>query len=102
MTTAQTSSPSTRFPEQESILALAAAAQSDPTELDKLVVAFAVASEHGKALERKTERLERQLHLMGLRIASLTNRMFGRSSEKLDKDQLRLFLEEQFPGGVPR
>lgn len=101
MTTAQTSSTSTRFPEQESILALAAAAQSDPTELDKLVVAFAVASEHGKALERKTERLERQLHLMELRIASLTNRMFGRSSEKLDKDQLRLFLEEQFPGGVP-
>lgn len=101
MATEQANPMTEHFPEQEHILALAMAAQSDPAVLDQLVADFALASERGRRLERKNGFLAREVERLQMRLASLLHRLYGRSSEKLDKDQLRLFLEEELSGGVP-
>ena len=82
---------------QDDILALALRAKSDAAAIDELAVALATTSEAARKGGRRIESLERQIAALEHRLSVLLRRTFGRSTEKIDPDQLRLFLGEAAP-----
>lgn len=98
MAAAGTHQSATQFLDHESILVLANEARSEQGAVDKLAVALVTTSEAGRRLQRHAEFLERENTKLEQRLATLLQRLYGRSSEKIDRDQLRLFLAEHFPG----
>lgn len=78
---------------QEEILALSLRARADGSAFDEFTTAFVMSNERLARAERRNESLERQVEHLEHRLALVLHKMFGRSSEKIDPAQLRLFLE---------
>ena len=86
---------------QEEVIVLASRARQDGAAFDEMMSALVVHADRARKSERRVESLERQVSHLEHRLAVMLQRMFGRSSEKIDPAQLRLFLEEAAAATTP-
>lgn len=86
---------------QEEILALALRARTDAGAIDDLATALVLSNESHERSDRRVESLERQVGYLEHRLALVLQKMFGRSSEKIDPAQLQMFLDQAAALTVP-
>lgn len=86
---------------QEEIIALVSRARQDEAAFDEMMSTLVLESGGREKAERRVEVLERQVGHLEHRLALLLQRMFGRSSEKIDPAQLQMFLDQAAALTVP-
>jgi transposase len=86
---------------QEEILSLASRARQDGSAVDEMMSALVIENNSREKAERRVEVLERQVNHLEHRLALVLQKMFGRSSEKLDPAQLQMFLDQAAALTVP-
>ena len=79
---------------QEEILALSLRARTDVGAVDEITTALVLSNERHERADRRVESLERQVEHLEHRLAIVLQKMFGRSSEKIDPAQLQMFLDQ--------
>jgi transposase len=94
MTATATQNESPKPLTQDEVVALAMRAKEDDGAFDEMMSKLMLESGARAKAERRVESLERQVGHLEHRLAVILQRMFGRSSEKLDPAQLRMFFEE--------
>lgn len=89
MTTSTAEHATTKHLTQEEIVALALRAKTDVAAIDELMATLVIETEKA----RRADALQREIDRLEQRLALVLHKLFGRSSEKLDPNQLRLFME---------
>jgi transposase len=77
----------------EEIFALSLRAKADADAIDELTTALVIETSARTNADRRNESLERQVAHLEHRLALAYQKLFGKSSEKIDPAQLRLFLD---------